>query len=100
MEKNTAVLSLLMSNLGYKAQSTPEEIKSLIESKLEAADARLQQCGIDAAADTPAMRDLRVMYASYLYLHRNSQAPMPQSLRLAINDAKVFASAATKEAQG
>ena len=99
MENEAAVLSLLFSNLGYKAKSTPEEIKTLIESKLDAADARIQQCGLDPAVDNQAMRELRVMYASYLYLHRNSQSPMPQSLRLAINDAKVAASAATEEAQ-
>ena len=91
MADNSNVLPLLYTNLGYKQSSTPEDIKTLISSKLEAADERLRQNGINPEANTASMRDLRVMYAAYLYNHRNSQNPMPQSLRLAINDAKVAA---------
>lgn len=94
--ENTAVLSQLYTDLGYKPASTPAEIQEFIKAKLDAADDALLNAGVNPKAGTAAVNDLRVMYAAYLYRHRNSDRAMPMSLRLAINDAKV--SAATREA--
>ena len=88
---NTAALSQLYTDLGFKPNSTPEDIQDFIEAKLESADQRLREAGIDPEANSAAVTSLRCMYAAYLYRHRDSDRPMPMSLRLAINDAKVAA---------
>ncbi len=91
MADNTAVLGLLYANLGYKQKSIPDDVKTFIESQLAAADARLMNDGVDISSTAADITDLRVMYAAYLYRHRDSDKPMPRSLRLALNDAKVAA---------
>ena len=91
MADNTAVLALLYTNLGYKQKSIPDDVKAFIESQLAAADARLINDGVDISSTAADITDLRVMYAAYLYRHRDSDKPMPRSLRLALNDAKVAA---------
>lgn len=91
MADNTAVLGLLYTNLGYKQKSIPDDVKAFIESQLAAADARLINDGVDISSTAADITDLRVMYAAYLYRHRDSDKPMPRSLRLALNDAKVAA---------
>ena len=97
MEKLKEIaLALLMTDLGYMADGVPQVVKEFIESKLDAAAERIKEMGISLDADNAAHRDLWVGYAAYLYRHRDTDRPMPRSLRLAINDAKV--SAATKEA--
>ena len=93
MADNTAVLGLLYTNLGYKQKSIPDDVKAFIESQLAAADARLMQDGVNISSAAADITDLRVMYAAYLYRHRDSDKPMPRSLRLALNDAKVAAAA-------
>ena len=92
----TAALALLMTDLGYMANSVPQSVKELIESKLDTAAQRIADMGITLEAGNLAHRDLWVGYAAYLYRHRDSDRGMPRSLRLAINDAKV--SAATRGA--
>ena len=97
MEKlKEAALALLMTDLGYMVDSVPQVVKDLIASKLDAAAERIKEMGINLEADNAAHRDLWVGYAAYLYRHRDTDRPMPRSLRLAINDAKV--AAATKGA--
>lgn len=91
MADNTAVLGLLYTNLGYKQKSIPDDVKTFIESQLTAADARLAKAGVDISSSDDDVKNLRVMYAAYLYRHRDSDKPMPRSLRLALNDAKVAA---------
>ena len=91
MADNTAVLGLLYTNLGYKQKSIPDDVKAFIESQLAAADARLINDGVDISSTAADITDLRVMDAAYLYRHRDSDKPMPRSLRLALNDAKVAA---------
>lgn len=91
MADNTEVLALLYTNLGYKQKSIPDDVKAFIESQLAAADARLINDGVDISSTAADVTDLRVMYAAYLYRHRDSDKPMPRSLRLALNDAKVAA---------
>ena len=93
--KETA-LALLMTDLGYMVDSVPQVVNDLIASKLDAAAERIKEMGINLKADNAAHRDLWVGYAAYLYRHRDTDRPMPRSLRLAINDAKV--AAATKGA--
>lgn len=97
MATDTVALNLLYTDLGYKAATMPDDVKALINEKLQAADDRLLAAGIDVTAGTAGIRDLRVMYAAYLYRHRNSDKPMPLSLRLAINDAKVSAATAEED---
>lgn len=94
--KETA-LALLMTDLGYMVGSVPQVVKDLIAGKLDAAAERIKEMGINLEADNAAHRDLWVGYAAYLYRHRDTDRPMPRSLRLAINDAKV--AAATKGAE-
>ena len=95
MAENNAALALLMTDLGYiNGNVVPDAVKALIEHKLEAADARLEAAGIDPKSDSQSVLDLRVMYAAYLYRHKDSDREMPRSLRLALNDAKVAAAKA------
>lgn len=89
MADNTAVLARLYTNLGYKQKSVPDDVKAFIESQLDSADARLMQAGVNISSSAADVENLRVMYAAYLYRHRDSDKPMPRSLRLALNDAKV-----------
>lgn len=91
MADNTAVLAMLYTNLGYKQKSIPDDVKAFISSQLAAADARLVKIGVNIESADADVTDLRVMYAAYLYRHRDSDKPMPRSLRLALNDAKVAA---------
>lgn len=91
MADNTAVLAMLYTNLGYKQKSIPDDVKAFISSQLAAADARLVKIGVNIESTDADVTDLRVMYAAYLYRHRDSDKPMPRSLRLALNDAKVAA---------
>ena len=98
MADNTAVLTLLFTNLGYKPNSISGDVKAFIESQLAAADARLVKIGVNIESAETDVTNLRVMYAAYLYRHRDSDKPMPHSLRLAINDAKVAAATAKEGA--
>lgn len=93
--KNTA-LALLLTDLGYTSAGIPGPVKEYISQKLDAAAERIAQMGISLEAENAAHLDLWVGYAAYLYRHRDADRPMPRSLRLAINDARV--SAATREA--
>lgn len=94
MAEDKTALALLYADLGYKKGSVPLDVAELIKHKLAAADDRLREAGIDPKAESNGILDLRVMYAAYLYRQRNSEKPMPLSLRLALNDAKVAAAKA------
>lgn len=88
MDKSTA-LSLLYADLGYCAPAVPQPVADYAVLCLDAAERRLIRAGVrDPAADA-SLVDLWVMFAAYLYRHRNTEKPMPPSLRLALNDAKV-----------
>ena len=83
----TAALALLKTDLGYTDDSiTPEQERYLIH-KLEAARARIRKSGIDLNEADYAHLDLLVSYAAYLYRRRDSNDPMPKSLRWALNNA-------------
>lgn len=97
MAKREEALALLYSNLGRRKDSTPSDVQSLIEFYLDAASARLKKDGLDVSADNYALTELWVMYSAYLYRHRDSERPMPPSLRCAINDAKVAAATEVAE---
>ena len=86
----------LCINLGRTEASLTAEVEDYIGSKLDAAAARLRKAGVDLSDGEADTLDLWIMYAAYLYNRRDSNEPMPMSLRLAINDAKV--AAATKGA--
>lgn len=86
----------LCVNLGRTEASLTEEVEDYIGSKLDAAAVRLRKAGVDLSDGEADTLDLWIMYAAYLYNRRDSNEPMPMSLRLAINDAKV--AAATKGA--
>ena len=89
--------NLLCVDLGYPPSNVPDAVRFYLERRIDAARARLERAGIPVSdASDPEGLDLLVMYASYLYRRRDSNDPMPLSLRLAINDAKV--AAATKGA--
>ena len=94
MERET-VLTLLCTDLGFRKDTMPKEVETLVSHTLDAAAARLEKAGIVDPAATADGVDLWVMFAAYLYRHRKSSIPMPPSLRHALNDAKV--SAATGE---
>ena len=86
----TAALALLKTDLGYTDDSiTPEQEQYLIYliHKLEAARARIRKSGIDLNETDYAHLDLLVSYAAYLYRRRDSNDPMPKSLRWALNNA-------------
>lgn len=86
--KNT-IYALLCTDLGRKAASVPDDVKTYMEEKIAAAYERLEEDGVDMSNVTAARRDLWTMYAAYLYRRRDSSESMPRSLRLALNDAKV-----------
>ena len=93
----TAALALLKTDLGYTDDSiTPEQEQYLIH-KLEAARARIRKSGIDLNEADYAHLDLLVSYAAYLYRRRDSNDPMPQSLRRALNNA-IIDSVSSQEA--
>ena len=84
--------NLLCVNLGYPPNSVPDGVKTYLQHTITAAQSRLSGAGITVSAvEDAAGLDLLVMYAAYLYRRRDSNEPMPQSLRLALNDAKVAA---------
>ena len=82
--------NLLCVDLGYPPTNVPDAVKTYLEHRISAARARLKSDGIPVTdpADAAGL-DLLVMYAAYLYRRRDSNEPMPASLRLAINDARV-----------
>lgn len=93
-----SAFNLLCVNLGFPPTAVPDAVKTNLEHLVDAAQARLKTNGtpVNDVADAAGL-DLLVMYAAYLYRRRDSNEPMPASLRLAINDAKV--AAITKGAQ-
>lgn len=89
MSLKEAATALLYTDLGFRKETIPEEVQDYIESRLDAAALRLEKAGIPNPESDVSVMDLWVMYAAYLYRHRNSDKTMPLSLRLALNDAKV-----------
>lgn len=83
---NTALLlTALKADLGI----TTDAYNERLTSRLLTAQARIAEEGA-TLSDTPADRDLVVMYAAWLWRFRQTSEPMPRMLRWALNN-KIFA---------
>lgn len=89
MNNREVVYNLLCTDLGRSPAQVPENVRDYMLGRIDAARARLKQAGVDVDDGEDDTLDLWMMYASYLYRRRDSDAAMPRSLRLALNDAKV-----------
>lgn len=76
-----ALLPALKTDLGITATAFDERLTA----RLEAAAERIAGMGI-TLSDTPADRDLVLMYAAWLWRCRVTQAPMGRMLQLALNN--------------
>lgn len=83
------VFKFLCADLGRKAGSVPDDVKTYMDNKIASAYERLVEDGVDMSDVTASRLDLWAMYAAYLYRRKDSNEAMPLSLRLALNDAKV-----------
>lgn len=89
MDNREVVYKLLCTDLGRSPAQVPEDVRDYMLSRIDAARARLEKDGVNVDSGEADALDLWVMYAAYLYRRRDSDAAMPRSLRLALNDAKV-----------
>lgn len=87
---NDPVYRLVCANLGRIPETLPESVRDNILQVIDAAESRLAMAGTPVNNEDAVARELWVMYALYLYRHKDGSEEMPRSLRLAINDAKVY----------
>lgn len=93
----SAALALLKTDLGFTKDSVTPDQELYLTQKLEAAESRIKKAGVKLNETDFDHLDLLVSYASYLYRRRDSNDPMPQSLRRALNNA-IIDSVSSQEA--
>ena len=82
---------LMAADLGYTGTDIPDETKTLMLAKLEAAAAQIAAKGILLNMNETADIELLSAYAAWIYRQRASDAPMPTYLRYALNNRIVSA---------
>lgn len=84
-----AVMSLLITNVGYTPTSVPESARELLYSDAEMARAALLRSGIEIDEAVPADAMLLVAYASWLFTKRRTGEAKPPMLTAEIRDRQV-----------
>ena len=83
---STAAINSLSVSLGFVPSAMPQEIRDLVEQKLEAARAELADAGIAIDEAQPRDFDLLVLYGEWLYEARKTQTEKPLMLQRLIRN--------------
>ncbi len=82
--------AMLCTDLGHVPSGVSPELRQLLELKLDAAAAELQEdAGITIDESRRKDLELLVLYARWLYTGRVNQAPMPWMLQRRIHNRQV-----------
>ena len=84
-----AVMSQLITNVGYTPTSVPESIRDLLYGDAEMARASLLRSGIEIDETSSADTMLLVAYASWLFNKRRTGEAKPPMLTAEIRDRQV-----------